>query len=242
MTNQVAISVIIPCFNAEKFIKNCLDDLHNQNFEKDIEIIIIDDASEDKTVEIIKSFDLKNLRFFPLKQNSGPAAARNLGLKKAVGKYVFFLDVDDKISPEILKCLYYPAIEKDLDMVFCDKQLIERSTNQRENIFYYSTDRLFEKNQITNELLERFTNPFYYSWIFLHYGKLIKRSLLVENNIFFVEELRYLEDEVFGWDTLAFVKNVAYIRKQLYLYYINPKTNTARSEALNKGFPISNFF
>ena len=45
MTNQVAISVIIPCFNAEKFIKNCLDDLHNQNFEKDIEIIIIDDAS-----------------------------------------------------------------------------------------------------------------------------------------------------------------------------------------------------
>ena len=242
MTNQVAISVIIPCFNAEKFIKNCLDDLHNQNFEKDIEIIIIDDASEDKTVEIIKSFDLKNLRFFPLKQNSGPAAARNLGLKKAVGKYVFFLDVDDKISPEILKCLYYPAIEKDLDMVFCDKQLIERSTNQRENIFYYSTDRLFEKNQITNELLERFTNPFSYSGIFLHYGKLIKRSLLVENNIFFVEELRYLEDEVFGWDTLAFVKNVAYIRKQLYLYYINPKTNTARSEALNKGFPISNFF
>ena len=242
MTNQVAISVIIPCYNAEKYIENCLEALKNQNFKENFEIIVVDDGSEDRTAEIIKTFNLKNLRFFFLKNNSGPAAARNFGLEKATGKYVFFLDVDDKISNEIFENLYHLANKKDLDMVFCDKQLIEESKNQRENIFYYSSDRLFNESQITEELLRRFINPFSYSGIFLHYGKIIKRSLLTDNKILFLEKLRYLEDEVFGWDTLAHTKSVAYIRKQLYLYYINPKASTARSDAFIRGFPVSNFF
>lgn len=242
MSNQEAISVIIPCYNAELHIKDCLESLLSQNFKRNFEIIIIDDASKDKTVEIIKTFKFPNIKFYFLKENSGPAAARNLGLIKAKGEYVLFLDVDDKISFKMLDKLYNLAIQKSYDMVFCDKQLIENSENQRKNKFYYPADRDFNKSEITNELLKRFSDPFEYSGIFLHYGKLIKRSLLINNKIFFVEKLRYLEDEIFGWDTLSFTKNVAYLKEQLYSYYIYPKSNTARSDAFNKGFPISNFF
>ena len=242
MTSQLAISAIIPCYNAEAYIKNCINSLLNQKFKKKFEIIIIDDASEDNTLKIIKKFKVKNIKFFSLKKNSGPAAARNFGLKKAKGKYVFFFDVDDKISDEIFKNLYNVGSQNDCDMVFCDKKLIENSINQRKNKYYYSSNKFFNKSKITNELLKRFNNPFSYSGIFLHYGKLIKRSLLTDNNIFFEKKLRYLEDEVFGWDTLCFSKNVAYIRKQLYSYYIHPKANTARSDAFNKGYPIENFF
>lgn len=241
MTDPYAISVIVPCYNSESFIKKCISLLINQNFTKNFEIIIVDDASSDNTVEIIKSYNLNNINLYLLENNSGPAAARNVGLKKANGEYVFFLDVDDSISNNILSNLYRIAKDKSCDMVFCDKKLIENSKNQRENMFYYSSSRFFNKSEITNELLNRFTNPFSYSGIFMHYGKLIKRSMLINNNIFFEEKLRYLEDEVFGWDTLAFANNVAYIREQLYSYHVNPKANTARSDAFNKGYPISNF-
>jgi glycosyltransferase involved in cell wall biosynthesis len=242
MINKVAISVIIPCYNAELYIKDCLKSLLGQNIKNFFEIIVIDDASKDKTVEIIKKFKLSKIKFFSLKKNSGPAAARNLGLQKAKGEYVFYLDVDDKISKKILKELYNLAIQKNFDMVFCDKKLIENYKNQRENQFYYPQNKIFSKLQITNELLERFTNPSDYSGIFLHYGKLIKRSLLIKNKILFVEKLRYLEDEIFGWDTLGNTNSVAYLKKQLYSYYVHPKISTARSDAFNKGFPISNFF
>ena len=86
--------------------------------------------SKDKTVEIIKTFKFPNIKFSFLKKNSGPAAARNLGLIKAKGEYVLFLDVDDKISYKMLDKLYNLAIQKSYDMVFCDKQLIEISVNQ----------------------------------------------------------------------------------------------------------------
>lgn len=242
MSNQITISVIIPCYNAEKYIQNCLELLLQQNFEKNLEIIIVDDASNDKTIDILKNYQNKNIKSFFLKKNSGPATARNIGLKEATGEYVFFLDVDDRISTNIFSSLYAVAKLKNFDMVFCDKKLIENSKNQRDNIFYYSSDKEFNKLEIIDELFDRFTNPFSYSGIFLHYGKLIKRSLLIDNNIFFEEKLRYLEDEVFGWDTLAFANNVAYIRKQHYTYYVNPKANTARSDAFNKGYPITNFY
>lgn len=241
MKDLCSISVIVPCYNSESFIKNCLNSLINQNFNKSFEIIIVDDASNDKTVEIIKSYNHSNIKLYFLEKNSGPSAARNLGLKKARGKYVFFLDVDDSISNNILSVLYDIADEKDCDMVFCDKKLIENSKNQRENTFYYPSSKFFYKSEITSELLKRFNNPFSYSGIFMHYGKLIRRSILTNNNIFFEEKLRYLEDEVFGWDTLAFVNSVAYVREQLYSYFVNPKVNTARSDAFNKEYPISNF-
>ena len=90
MSKLTCISVIVPVFNGEQHIERCINYLLNQSFKKKIEIILIDDASKDKSIELIKRFNIPNLKFYSLTVNSGPAAARNLGIKKANGEYLFF--------------------------------------------------------------------------------------------------------------------------------------------------------
>tara|TARA_B100000029_G_scaffold480806_1_gene529201 strand:+ start:3146 stop:4228 length:1083 start_codon:yes stop_codon:yes gene_type:complete len=241
MTEQFCISVIVPFYNAEKHIKTCLDALFKQDFNKPFEIIMVDDASNDNSREIVKSYNSSNIQLYSLNSNSGPSAARNIGLKKAKGKYVYFLDVDDTIESNTLKILYSVLNEKDYDLVFSDKKWIENSKNQRNNIFDYSSDQAFGKLEFEEVMRKRFHDPLSTGKFFGLTGRLIKNSIIKKNNILFEEKLRYLEDDTFMWDVLAFVRNARYIRRQLYSYHVHPNVNTALSEGLNRGFPISNF-
>jgi len=122
MTEQFCVSVIVPCYNEEFYIKKCLDVLLNEDFNKTFEIIIVDDASTDNSQSIIKMQNSPLLKLCSMPLNAGPAAARNTGLKSAKGEYVFFLDVDDTISSSTLKILYNHAKENDFDLVFSDKK------------------------------------------------------------------------------------------------------------------------
>ncbi|MAY90783.1 MAG: hypothetical protein CMN00_06360 [Rickettsiales bacterium] len=90
MSENVCISVIVPFYNSEKYIDSCLQCLLKQDLTKPIEIILIDDASTDKSLKILKKYDFLNIKLYNLKKNSGPATARNLGLKNANGDFVFF--------------------------------------------------------------------------------------------------------------------------------------------------------
>ena len=92
MLEKFCISVIVPVYNGEPFIEKCLKSILDQNFDKSYEIIMINDGSNDKSVELIKKCNFTNLRLHSLPFISGPAAARNEGIKKASGEYVFFLD------------------------------------------------------------------------------------------------------------------------------------------------------
>lgn len=99
------LSIIIPCFNAERFIGGCLDSIlrsESQNYE----VIIVDDGSKDKSREILKNYEhLPQIRILYLDQNQGPAKARNLGVKNSSGRYIFFLDMDTKIAGDCLKAV-----------------------------------------------------------------------------------------------------------------------------------------
>ena len=72
-------------------------------------------------------------------------------------------------------------------------------------------------------------------------SRLIKRSILQDNNVLFIEQLRYLDDKIFGWSVLAFVQKAKYVRKQLYSYYVNPNQDSGNTASINYGFPIENF-
>jgi glycosyltransferase involved in cell wall biosynthesis len=242
MLEQFCVSVIVPFYNAESHIKTCLDVLMNQDFIKPFEIIMVDDASTDNSRNIVKMHEFSSLRLYSLPSNSGPAAARNLGLKKAKGEYVFFLDVDDTITANTLTTVYSIAKETACDLVICDKKWIENSQNQRTNVFIYPSDQAFGNSDIMEAMRRRFydTKPTTMG-LFDLTGRLIRRSIISDNNILFEEELRYLEDETFVWDILAYVRSARYIRKQLYSYYVHPKVNTALSKGLNRGFPVSYF-
>ena len=241
MSEQFRVSVIVPFYNAEPYIKTCLDVLLKQDFVEPFEIIMVDDSSSDNSRDIIEKYNIPNLQLYSLTKNSGPAAARNLGLKKAKGEYIFFLDVDDTIAANTLTTLYSIGNKTACDLVFCDKEFINNSQNQRANIFAYPADQEFGNSDFVEAMRRRFYDPLYFLGLFDLTGRLIKRSIISDNNIFFVEELRYLEDETFIWDVIAFVRSARYVRKQLYSYNVHANVSTALSDGLNRGFQFSNF-
>ena len=100
--NKITISVIVPFYNSENTFK-CILSIIEQDNKSKFEIIMVDDGSTDHSLDIIKNFDNNNIKVFSLPENCGPAAARNLGLKKAKGDYVFFVDAD---VIELKKTLY----------------------------------------------------------------------------------------------------------------------------------------
>ena len=244
MSYPINISIIVPFYNSEKHIKNCIDTLVNQNFDGSFEIIMVDDASTDNSQKEIKKYNLPSIKLFSLGVNAGQSAARNLGIKKAKGTYIFFMDVDDTIEKNTLSTLYNLAIQKDCDVVFSDFKRIENSQNQRNNIFNYPDDQFFDSEELLNlmqkELYDH--NPLFgHLGLFGCNARLIKSSIIHNNKILFREELRYLEDKTFGWDTLGFVKNVYYVKKQLYSYHVYPNVSTAIIDGVNNGFPLANF-
>lgn len=241
MPKHFIISIIIPFFNSENFLVASLNSVISQKFNLPFEIIMVDDCSTDSSLSVVKTFNQSYIKVFSFSSNSGPAAARNFGLKKAQGDYVFFLDADDTIDPDTLSTLYKNALETKADLVFCDSKWIENNQNQRLNIFSFPKDIDISKSELTTMMQDRLYNPFYMGGLLSFKAKLINRSIIQKNNLVFEEKLRYLEDEIFIWNILAFAKSAKYIRKQFYNYYVHPTTNTAVVESLNLGFPISKF-
>jgi|TARA_B110000438_G_scaffold84457_1_gene84046 glycosyltransferase involved in cell wall biosynthesis len=242
ISSELFVSVIIPFYNAEPYIKKCLNVLHNQDFSKSFEVIMIDDGSTDKSRNIIETYDYPGLQLYTLPKNSGPGAARNVGLKKAKGKYIFLLDVDDAIAPNTLTILYNIANKTDCDLVFSDFKKIENSINLRDNFFNYSEDKTFNNDELMEGMRQQIHfNSFGAHGLFGINGRLIKRSIIMNNNLLFEEKLRYLEDDTFAWDVLSFVRSARYIRKQLYTYNVYSNTISAVVVGLNKGFSILYF-
>jgi len=233
---KIHISIILPIYNGEFFIKNCLSALLAQKNINDCEIIIVDDASTDNSINHIKSYKLRNLKILSLESNSGPAAARNLGLKKSVGEYIYFCDVDDCIDEEALTVLYEIAKDNNCEYVFSDFKKFENQDNQRFGVYNYPNDKIFNNEEILYAMKrELHDSSLGHLGLFGCNGRLIKRTLLIKNNIFFNENLRWMEDKTFGWNALSVVREARYVRKQLYSYYFHPSIKTNVVDSLNRG-------
>ena len=114
---NIKVSVILPVYNVEKYLKQCLDTIVGQTL-KEIEILCVDDGSTDDSVQILKEYEQKDHRIKVLSQkNAGAGAARNLGLRHASGKYLSFLDSDDFFEPDMLETAYEQAERYQAEMV-----------------------------------------------------------------------------------------------------------------------------
>ena len=242
MSKQISVSIIVPVYNAESHIKRCFDVLLKQDFKESVEIIMVDDASTDNSVDLIKKYNVPNLSLYRLESNSGASAARNVGLKKAIGEYVYLMDVDDTISVDALKTLYAVAKQNDCDFVFSDFKRILNSENQRNNTYNYPADKVFEKNDLLENMQKEIRNPSAgHLGLFGCNGRLIRRTVISNNNIFFVDKLRYLEDKTFCWDLFGIINSARYIHKQLYFYHIYPNVPSAVNKSIDHGFEIEYF-
>ena len=126
---MVDISVIVPIYNAEKYLNKCVDSLINQT-KKELEFILVNDGSTDKTEEIIKSYKDSRIKYFKNK-NQGIGKTRNFGIEKATGKYIMFLDSDDYLKNNACEILYKSVEKTDADLAICDFYKIYDSDNER---------------------------------------------------------------------------------------------------------------
>ena len=226
MINKVCITIIIPFYNSKRYVAKCLKNLKSLKFSQEFEVLMIDDGSIDGGSTLIKNYNLKNLKVFSLKKNYGPSVARNYGIKKAKGEFVFFLDIDDNVENGILSSLYEKAKKNNLDFVFCDSKWIHKSKNLKKNIFSFNKNKILKNSEIKAEMLKRISNPRFAGGILGAKGKLINLDLIKKNKIFFEEKLRYLEDEIFLWDLISVIKKAGYVKSQQYIYNVNPNVSS----------------
>lgn len=149
---QVDVSVIIPVYNTEDYIADTMDSIIHQTLSN-IEIIVIDDGSTDKSPEILEDYKQKDPRIQVLSQkNQGVSVARNRGIEQARGKYIYFMDSDDLLDPNALSSCYQKSTEENLDIVFFDAEIFGAVNNKR-SFNYRRCHRLIEKVRTGKEML-----------------------------------------------------------------------------------------
>ena len=177
------ISVIVPVYNVAPYLPKCLDSICNQTL-KDIEIICVNDCSTDNSLEILKEYAQNDTRIklIDFKENKGVSAARNAGIKTAQGEYIGFVDSDDWIDLNFYEKLYEYAIRTHCDVA--KSEMIIVSTNC--NISKLPTYR--------NNMIKQNRLNFYYEF----YTAIYNKKFLINNNIYFPEDVLTFEDPVFS--------------------------------------------
>lgn len=205
-----AISLIIPAYNVEKFLVRALDSVKEQTF-KNFEVIIVDDGSTDKSVEIIKKYCSENDNFKLIQQeNKGPGAARNAAIKISKGEYIAFMDSDDYLEPEFLESLYNAAIESGADIACCNFNLYYPQKNLKVYMPFTSLPGVYSKTKALRKLILDM-GIHYFVW-----NKLSKRKIFFENNLEFDD--MYFEDISTSPKIFYYANKIVLIGKALYNY------------------------
>lgn len=219
---MIEFSIIVPFFNSEKYIKKCIDSIINQTYNN-WELILVNDGSTDNSLSICKDYlDDKRIRLID-KKNEGVSCSRNIGIKNAVGKRLLFLDSDDMIIDNTLSILSKKIQEYDYDVIAWS--LMDENGNKYSFCENICVAKEFDKKNLENLRYRAFSG---YSFDgvkdnAMHFivTKAIKRDLLINNNIFFNEKLKYHEDTLFCIETMNKAKSILTINDYLYLRSIH---------------------
>lgn len=219
------ISIIIPVYNVEKYIRRCLDSVLNQTL-KDIEIILVDDKSPDNCPKICDEYALKDKRIKVIhkEKNEGLGFARNSGLDIAQGKFVAFIDSDDFIDHDMYEDLYNHAVMNKCDTVFCSLKFFEN--NHTTPFKEVSKEMYFEGPEIKQFLLDMVgPNPSFKSdvkYMVSVCKAIYSRDIIYKQKLHFLSErVSASEDTIFHIDYLSKAKKVGFIPKYYYFYFKN---------------------
>ena len=238
------VSVIIPAYNTEAYLAKAIESVLEQTLT-DIEVIIVDDASNDKTVEVAKSFTDQRLKVIVNQQNLGAAAARNRALRAAQGEWIAVLDSDDWYAPERLEKLVSLANEKNADMIADDLYLInDGETSPWSTLIQESEERIDKIFQID---IVYFVETDVYGQPGLHLGiskPLFKREFMVKHGIEYDDAIRMGQD--FWIDMKCLIKGARFFLepKPYYYYRSRPGSLVHKSQLsrLNQYLNASNSF
>ncbi|MBQ4403579.1 MAG: glycosyltransferase [Selenomonadaceae bacterium] len=240
-----AVSVVIPMYNAEKYVSACLDSLLVQTLQN-FEVIVVDDCSTDSSPAIVESYAEKfggRLKLAKTKKNSGGCAVpRNVGLPFSRGEYIFFMDSDDLITPTALEELYTQAKKFDADVVQCEKfyqasDEILDNAELRKNLRpcnHFTGEKILITEPLVweNNFEERikFLSPRKLNWVI--WNHLIRRDFIADNEIRFCNS--FAEDVVFTFCELCSAKRYVLIPNVVYYYRLTESSLTRGKNDLSK--------
>lgn len=209
------VSLIIPVYHAEKYLRRCLDSALQQTFS-DMEIIAVNDGSEDASLEICREYEAKDSRFHVLdKENTGVSDSRNRAIAMAQGEYLQFLDSDDWLAPDATESLVYAARKYDCDLVIADFYRVDGAV-------FTEKQHIRERGLLTREQYAEYMMQepadFYYGVL---WNKLYRRSVIEEHQIRMNPELRWCEDFLFNLSYIRYAERFTAIQTPIYYYEEN---------------------
>ena len=217
---QPKISIIIPVYNVEKYLPECLDSILNQTFQ-DFEIICVDDGSTDSSLDILQEYKRKDDRFVILQQHhAGAGAARNNGIKLAEGKYIQFLDSDDYFEPTLLEEMHNHAEKFGADLTVCSSRKVDdegniiesRNPNSPINLDKTPLEQPFSRKDFKDDIFCLLTP--------LPWNKLYLKSLITDNGIKY-PQINICEDIAFVHACVACAKKIVVCDNELINYRYN---------------------
>lgn len=215
--DQILFSIVIPVYNVEPYLEDALRDIQKQTYTN-WEAIIVNDASPDKSVEIASKFVAQDSRFKIVSHtsNKGLSAARNTGLKEAQGVYVWFPDPDDRYSPQLLK-----QVNKSLDqnkapilLIGHEEVYFSHSNHKQYTLQFSAPSGIYNQKELRRIVIQLEEKTQYgYAW-----NKLYRRDYLLENNLYFKENLPLIEDIAFNVEAFQNLESLNIIGNPLYYY------------------------
>lgn len=206
------VSLIIPIYNAEKYLRRCLDSAMQQTFS-DMEIIVVNDGSDDSSLDICREYEQLDSRFRVIdKANTGVSDSRNCALEAAQGEYLQFLDSDDWLAPDATESLVYAAKKFDCDLVIADFYRVDGAV-------FTEKQHIRERGLLTREQYSEYMmqDPadFYYGVL---WNKLYRRSIIDRYQIRMNPDLRWCEDFLFNLSFIRYAERFTAIQTPIYYY------------------------
>jgi len=220
---RIKISIIVPFYNAERYLAVAVDSLLHQTLDS-IEIIVVNDGSTDSSGKIADEYASRYKNITVLhQQNQGVSTARNAGMAQARGEYIGFVDADDWMEPNACERMYNTAKTYDCDIVSCDFAFISHDTMRREAKFPFDKGKCMHKDRIYSEILpffiksDSFASPC---------NKIYRLKTIKENKIYFPKDIFIGEDYIFNMLAYHKARTVFHIAEVLYNYRIAHESAT----------------
>lgn len=215
------VSVIVPVYNAGKFLGTCIDSVIGQTYRK-IELILVDDGSIDGSGQICDVAAAKDDRIKVIHaQNKGPAAARNIGLEIAGGGFIYFIDADDYLERNALARSLEFINGSRADIIISDFRTIKEGGGGPGHKGDFPANKTLDRQQLIDYARSYLKRPnkftlFAYSW-----GRLFRSSIILDNNLRFDPDLHTFEDVAFNFEYMKYVKEVFYLKEPVYNHLVH---------------------
>ena len=208
------ISIIVPVYNVEKYLAECVDSITKQTYQN-LEVILVDDGSTDRSGAICDQFARMDNRIIVIHQkNRGISASRNAGLQIATGDYIGFVDSDDVIHPQMYQWLIQAMKETDTDVTICHELAFCEDTCVFSQMTSFHIERIEDKRQVFMHFMDKWTGPINFVW-----NKLYKRKLW--EGLRFKENIK-MEDMYIQPELMNRIERAVWIKEALYGYRQRP--------------------